>query len=128
MKRQVISILVDGTMQGLQVKPGQGLDLTKFGKATVIRASEIVWDEDAQAWFVDVLQEAGRGPVTFNRFADGALGADAQSTSDVTVTLNRIAPSGWSGEDNEPLLFISYDEAVRAEVAYLDGLRLQGVY
>jgi hypothetical protein len=127
-RTQVITITIEGTMQGLQVKPGQGLDLRQFGDAKIVRASEIAWDEEKQAWFVDVLQDAGRGPITFRAFADVVDPDNDGDTHGVALFLNRVAPSGWTGEDDEVIGFIDYNEAIRVEVLYLDGLRKQGVY
>src|SRR5690348_14907193 len=109
MRKQIITITVEGTMQGLQVKPGQGLDLRQFGDAKIVRASEIAWDEEHQAWFVDVLQEAGRGPITFAKFADATDPDHGGDTVGVTLWLNRTAPHGWSGEDDEVLHFLDYN-------------------
>jgi hypothetical protein len=130
-RKQIITITVEGTMQGLQVKPGQGLDLRQFGDAKIVRASEIAWSEERQAWFVDVLQDAGKGPITFRQLV-GALDRFADDDPDadlgIKLWLNRTAPKGWSGEGDEVLHFLDYNEAVKVEIAYLDGLRKQGVY
>jgi len=117
MTTQVISVAPDGTVSGLQRKPGQGLDLRQFGKADIQRASLIEWAEDVQAWFIDVLQDAGRGPVSYRRWIE-AVGT--------------VEPEGFVGAanyvDDRPMLFAEYDDAVKAEIAYLDALRLQGQF
>jgi hypothetical protein len=147
-RKQVITITVEGTMQGLQVKSGQGLDLRQFGDAKIVRASEIVFDDDKQAWKVDVLQEAGRGVVTFQRFKE-ALGVKynnetvihinaASGSSYVALGFNTDKRPGgllaneWTideyGDGDGVLYFEDYNAAVGVEIAYLDGLRKQGVY
>lgn len=115
MGRQVISIAPTGVVSGLQRKPGQGLDLRVLGKADIKRASLIEWDEEAQAWFIDVLQEAGKGRVSYRQWI-----AEVGTTE----------PEGLIGAanylDDSPMLFGEYDDAVKAEIAYLDALRLRG--
>ena len=58
---QVITVHSDGKISGLQVKKGRGLDLRSFGPAKIVRASEIVWDEDNQAWAVEIMDAPGPG-------------------------------------------------------------------
>jgi hypothetical protein len=132
-RTQVITITVEGTMSGLQVKPGQGIDLTSFGRAKVTRASEIVWSETHQKWFVDVLQEAGRGPITKDAFEAAYLTPEGGTTID--EELDFLADDGWqiapvegSGLPEGALLFTNYDQAVGVEVEYLNALRLKGQY
>lgn len=115
MKKQVITIEQDGSISGLQRKPGQGMDLRQFGKAQIVRASEIVWDEAVQHWFVDVLQEAGKGPLTTTKWREAGLPA-------FPVGANCGLEAGST------YYFKEYDEAVAAEIAYLDALRLTGKY
>lgn len=125
--KQVISISANGIMSGLQRKPGQGLDLTKFGPATVTRASEIVWDEAEQAWKIDVLQEAGKGVVTGKDFCMAVAGDSMFRAAIGAVQITCIAPTlRRDTEFAAPLLFGSYDDAVRVEIAYLDALRVKG--
>lgn len=124
MSTQVITIQPFGVMSGLQRKPGQGLDLRQFGKADIKRASLIEWNADQQAWFIDVLQEAGRGPVTFVKWANAvAKGGIATAR----VLLDQITKN-WKAPGGEPLFFAEYDEAVKVEIAFLDALRLAGKF
>jgi len=149
-RKQVITIHVDGSMSGLQVKPGRGILLTDFGPAKVVRASEIAWSELYQKWFIDVLQEAGRGPVTKKQFADslaevseitGEGPSDEEALANVDDELDCLADDGWQiAPVDTPipgrytvlpegtLLFTNYDQAVSVEIAYLDRLRLAGEY
>lgn len=147
---QIITIAPDGALSGLQRKPGQGLNLQTLGTAKTIRASEIVWDETAQAWFIDVLQDAGRGSVTLRRFEMATQPGDADGMgSATTMRLDMLCggDAGWGcaeadgsacwdsadfGIDwDDPrgvLLFRDYDAAVRVEVAFLDALRIRGQF
>ena len=126
--QQVITIAKDGTSSGLQVKPGKGLDLQQLGrdigvKASTVRASEIAWDEEEQAWFVDVLQEVGKGPLTVAKLCFEAR-LDREE-------VDRMAPSidhKKSPLFTSPVYFGSYDDAVKVEIAYLDALRLKGQF
>ena len=118
MHKQVITITPDGAMSGLQRKPGQGIDLRQFGNADIKRASLIEWDTDEQRWFVDVLQEAGFGLLTPKKWQDAGLRFEAVACEFVT----------GDGFITEPMLFREYDEAVLAEIMYLDALRLAGKF
>ena len=116
--KQVITIASNGIISGLQRKPGQGINLQQFGPARTTRASEIVWDEDQQLWFVDILQEAGRGKLTPKRWQDEGLRFES------------IACEFATGDafNTDPIFFRSYDEAVGAEIMFLDALRLKGIH
>lgn len=111
--RQVFTITPTGGIEGLQRKPGQGVDLRRFGRAQIVRASEIVWQEDAQAWCIDFLTppEPFRGPVTLVML----IAADALRLAQTDV----LGPGGVC-------LFPEYDQAVAAEVRLLDHLRRSG--
>jgi len=134
-KRQVMTFHPDGSVSGLQVKPGQGVQLTSMGDAKVTRASEIAWLEDAQAWHVNVLVGPEKGPVTFDKL-DRALGDEGPDHTASLAELNELAPSGWGTSAYEvgcsivdtesDLIFASYPEAVQVEIAFLDALRVQG--
>lgn len=63
--KQVITIKPDGTMAGLQHKPGKGVDLRQFGPAKIERASEIVFNEDTQKWNIRILCEPWGGEIIF---------------------------------------------------------------
>jgi hypothetical protein len=115
MVTQVITITRDGVLSGLQVKPGKGLDLRQFGKADIVRASEIAWDGEVQAWFVDVIQEAGRGKLTVAKWRKAGLQGDP-------------AHANSTEADDEVYMFDGYDDAVAAEIEYLNALRWQGIY
>ena len=102
--RQVITIGTGGGISGLQVKPGKGMDLRQFGKAVIKRASEILWHERRQKWYVKVLEGTYAG-----RFVNCA---------DLRKAGYAIDGPGW-----EVAYFDDYDEAVRAEIAFLNHVR-----
>lgn len=114
MQDQVITIGMDGTISGLQRKPGQGIDLREFGHAEITRASEIVWSEIEQLWTVVPLQ---------GRYAGIAMSRDDWEAwvSWPPAGLTRTAHA------TNTLLFAEYDDAVKAEIAFLDALRIAGL-
>ncbi|QIG76109.1 hypothetical protein EVC24_088 [Rhizobium phage RHph_I4] len=122
--QQVITIAPDGTMSGLQVKPGKGVDLTKLGKAHVVRASEILWNEDIQLWYVSLLNE--------QRMADGLCGALSwYKWTELAGLDHEQLPEATTlaiFDGNLTMFFPEYDRAINAEVAYLDAMRLKGIY
>jgi hypothetical protein len=107
-------------MEGLQRKPGQGIDLRTFGVVAIKRASEVLWDEDKQMWFVkffdlpDHLSHTGVLTLGLWQTAAG---------TEYPVTADMIIPS----EDGFVLFYGDYDSAVKAEISALDGLRIQGL-
>ena len=115
---QVLTIHPDGTASGLKVKAGKGLDLRDLGKVAVKRVSEIIWSEDRQRWYVHFLE----GPwapkaLTYHLWQRAGMG------SKKVFDLNGIISTG-SGL----LTFEDYDDAVKAEVAFLDAMRLAGEF
>jgi hypothetical protein len=114
--KQVITVGPDGSMSGLQRKPSEGVDLRQFGRASITRASEILWHEPAQRWTIRVLSEPFRNmPVTA-----------------AMVRAIGLEPAGFVGccvDDTVSagtLSFLDYDQAVAAEIAFLDALRVAG--
>lgn len=149
MNTQIISIAPDGAISGLQRKPGQGFNLQTLGHAQTVRASEIAWDETAQAWRIDVLQTAGHGTVTLRRMEIATQPGESDGMGRATqARLDFLCggSAGWGCADeagrwsddadfatdwHDPrgkLLFRDYDAAVRVEIAFLDGLRGQGIF
>lgn len=113
---QVITIERDGTISGLQVKPGRGVDLTKLGKAQVERVSEILWHDDAQAWYVQPIRGPFAGqPITYRMF---------EAAFPLVQWPHGAKPSG--GVKDQPIWFDDYDAAVKCEIAFLDAHRRQG--
>jgi hypothetical protein len=115
--KQVVTISPDGTISGLQRKPGQGLDLRKFGPCVVERASDIRATEDGQRWTVNLLTGPYAGKQLTIELA-GHAGLFRGKGPGVDAHL----------ETGGVLTFDDYDAAVRAEIATLDGLRLHGEF
>ena len=129
MGNQVVTIHPGGGISGLQRKRGRGLDLRQFGHAKIERVSEIIWYEPLQCWRVNVLDlDACRwmaracsmrypSPgISLNRYHWVAAVADEDPDGTATDTARAV-----------PLKFHDYDDAVAAEVAFLDALRIRGV-
>lgn len=115
---QVVTIKKDGTISGLQRKRGQGIDLRQFGHAQIERASEIKWNEGQQRWMIEIKNTAVRAwmsdeCVEILDFQD-AVGSDPQMPYEV-MGLGR-------------LMFQDYDDAVKAEIVFLDAMRSRGVF
>lgn len=124
---QVISILPNGEIQGLQYKPGKGLDLLSLpAQAHVVRASEILFDVDTQKWYVEFREGAG---AYTGRLLDFSV---VQECGEPLCDRNYDAAKHWSY--SKPLSFVanftyqfsSYDLAVEAEVDVLNCLRATG--
>lgn len=111
-KTQVVTINPDGSVEGLQRKPGQGLDLRVLGTADIRRVSEIEFNCTTQKWFVHVL---------LGRWAGAVLG-----TSHFMNHVKTIPEGGSADWDAGTVEFDDYDKAVAAEVAFLDAVRLKG--
>ncbi len=104
MQEQVIRIGVDGKLEGLMRKPGQGIDLRDFGAASVERVSLIEFDEATQMFYV--------------QFIAGMLAGRK-----LTCTLYAYCTGETVAADFPDLImrFAEYDEAVRHEVKVLDA-------
>jgi hypothetical protein len=107
--KQLITISKDGTLTGLQMKKGKGVDLRKLGSASIVRSSLIEWRESHQAWFV--------------KFLNGEL-----SYKEITSTLSdnlglSLSPDSQFGEG--VLLWEDYDDAVKAEIEVIQAIRLK---
>jgi hypothetical protein len=131
--KQVITIGADGSVSGLQVKPGKGFDLRCLGKAEIKRASEVIWDANSQMWKVELREGAGVycGRMLDMFLAEESLGVDwwdlLGDTWVVTTTPIKLRNEPEYDSKNELVLqFQDYDDAVKAEIAVLNGLRLQG--
>lgn len=135
--KQVITISPSGTISGLQVKPGKGLDLRRFGHAKIERVSEIVWCEEAQAWFVQVLSrpvrdwmletwvdERPEGEVLWSHWIEAKGAADVLAN---IFDLKGGTPKGCKISMGR-MLFQEYEDAVSAEVDFLNALRLKGIF
>lgn len=121
--QQVITISPGGLMSGLQHKKGKGVDLRQFGHAEIERASEIKWMGDAQKWGVFILT----GPfsdrwLTHRMWMAGGLAGAG-------LNPHELAAIGGSmgNTPDDPVTFDEYEEAVEAEVSFLNALRRRGL-
>lgn len=113
--QQVITIGADGSVSGLQRKKGQGLDLRQLGDAKIERVSEIKFEEANQKWFVLPVSGAFEGHALTDRLWNKYC-APLDPKAD------------FIGERDGVLYFEDYDDAVKAEVAFLDAARRVGVF
>lgn len=117
MNTQIVTIHMDGSISGLQRKPGQGLDLTKLGRAEIKRASEIVWVEEHQQWMISILTGQHAGKVVTHTLCEAHGFNPFRFVGD------------WSCQhEDDRIMFPDYDDAVRGEIAFLDHLRVRGEY
>lgn len=117
--KQVITIKPGGLMEGLQVKPGKGVDLRQFGRANIQRASAIIWDEMEQKWFVQLL---------CGRFSGCCITKNLCFTYGVEFSPHvqcLTRESADATDDN--IYFEEYDEAVAAEIEFLNAARLKSL-
>ncbi len=124
---QVVTITPQGGISGLQRKAGKGLDLRQFGHASIERVSEIVWVESSQRWTVHILNK---------NVADHA-GGSILTHGDFYEVTGSYLPDGadkprgkWPDQCPTDLVikFDDYDDAVAAEVKFLDALRVSGIF
>lgn len=106
---QVISFNPDGSISGLVHKPNKGIDIVSMGKAEVSRVSEVVWSSTKQQWYV--------------RFLKGPYSNLPMYVPQCLVDHDTVP------EEGDPLptaYFNSYDQAVNAEIAFFNKLRVEG--
>ena len=114
--KQLITVSPSGEISGLQFKKGKGLDLRTFGEAKIIRSSLIEWDEQCQQWYINLLK---RGVVTRDVAQQAGLGWD-----DMEKFNGELEDIG--GECI--YRFDEYEDAVSAEIAVIQGLRLSLIH
>ncbi len=128
MSNQVITITPDGTMSGLQRKRGRGVDLRQFGHAAIERASEITWNEEQQLWYVCILSAAvHRGMKWHHTWLKNGIVLRMNHWTDMVGSDAPVGSMRCTSSDHT-LEFYDYDDAVAAEVAFLDALRLRAVF
>lgn len=119
--KQVVSIATDGTISTLQHKGGKGLDLRTLGVVDIQRASEVRWNEDEQAWYVVFCIGAGN-------YANWVLSTYFLLSDENYDDLFQVDTLSFRVHDiSGILLFREYEDAVVAEIAVLDRLRLRGL-
>lgn len=102
---QKIFINIDGSVEGLQMKKNKGIDLREFGKAKIERASEILFNEDTQKWYIEILVGAFEGLIlTKNVFSEFCHHINVSTSEHI-------------------LYFDDYDTAVAHEVEFLNSVR-----
>ena len=104
--KQVVTIEPGGRVSGLQVKPGKGFDLRTLGDAKIERASEVLWDQDKQQWYVEIRKGRYTGKVITWPMMSAVSGQLASYLAS--------EPTAY---------FAEYDDAVAAEIAVLDHIR-----
>jgi hypothetical protein len=113
-KKQVVTISPDGAVSSLQRK-GDGLDLRDLGKVEIQRVSDIQWNNLYQLWFIKIISGPAKGTaLTWNVWKEaGFLELPPKSRLIPRIGL---------------LAFKEYEDAVKAEIIFLDALRKQGVF
>lgn len=104
---QQITIYPDGGMELLRVSSGNGLDLRMFGTVEARRVSDIVFDDAAQKWKIDIL---GQGLLTLSEWANVA--------KKPLPCFARLAADGV-------ILLAEYEQAVDVEVQYFNARRVK---
>lgn len=126
MSKQVITIGPDGTMSSLHHKKN-GLNLGDFGNIEVERVSEVKWLLEAQKWYVYLIKESK--VLTLIEWEKNnkklPIGCEIIEGYEGWVPMKTDSSSSkkW-----KPLLFKHYEDAVDAEVLYLNKLRKKGVF
>ena len=111
-RTQVITIRPDGALFGLAHKKGQGLDLRPLGHADIQRATLIEWDGERQRWFIRWESESA---------------AWTYETWKESMPWNVSLPVCCEVFENDgPLYFQEYEDAVAAEIAVIQSLQRKG--
>ena len=107
--KQVISIAPDGAISSLCRKTG--LDLRDFGSVEIERVSDIKWDKDFQLWYINIINGPKKGLIV---------------TSE--DWLGEIPQNCVFDDTSRVLYFKEYEDAVAAEILFLDNLRKRGIF
>lgn len=130
MGKQIITIHPDGSLSGLHHKKGMSLHRV-FGDAEIRRVSEILWSKDSQKWFVKVLDKniVAWMTETWPTESPGTLTWDhwMAATDQRRVLGQGNEMPGGASVLVGVLYFDEYEEAVQAEIDFLNALRLRGV-
>lgn len=106
---QVITIDLDGSMESLRQKKGEGVDLRTFGVAVMERVSEIVLDEKTQKYKVHLLTAPFNGRDMTNYLYGIVMYCDFSLKTAFA-----------------PKLYDEYEDAVAGEIGFLNAVRKQG--
>lgn len=120
---QVITISKTGVVSGLQVKKGKGFDLKSLGRASIERVSEILWHERTQKWIIKLLDPAPamyRGRLSLQVLEHAGFPFPAHATTEEVGIFTDVKRT--------LVLFEDYDDAVITEIAFLNSLRVRGVF
>ncbi len=108
-----------GGMLALFAKPGKGVDLRKFGPATMQRVSEITLEPGTQKFVITFLKGELKGrKLTEQLWYIGGDDAPSCGQQDGALT----TPEG------DVMLFGEYDGAVQAEVDIIQHWRKRGTF
>lgn len=116
--RQLITISPGGALEGLQFKPGKGLDLRRFGRAKIERTSDIRFDDSRQLWHIVFLHGSLAGQSATYGVAK-VVGA--RFDNPVIAEAMRTLP------ETECIFLGDYDDAVAAEIEILQAARKAGL-
>ena len=120
MVQQIVTISADGSVSTLQRKKGKGVDIRPLGNIKIERATLIEWSTVDQRWFINVLRPTVLAWMKLGGLLD--IGHWQRAG------LNDNGPGGSVVGQDGVLLFEDYDDAVAAEVAFLEALRASGTY
>ena len=125
--KQLVSILPDGTITGLEMKKGS--DIKQLGTAEIVRSSLVEWVPAAQAWQVRLLHGKHAGVVQERLtwcydHRDNRL-ADIYWHKPAPWWL-RVLTLGTAPKRVIPL-WRKYEDAVAMEIEIIQNMRLEGI-
>jgi hypothetical protein len=110
MAKQVFVLSIGGGIKGTHLRAGnKGIDISKLGKASITRASDIIWKEEYQRWSVYLLE----GSYNNSYLTKGLY---------YKITGEHVPAHVLVGEDGL-LLCETHEEAVSLEVRFLNSYR-----
>jgi len=112
--QQVVTIAPDGVVSGLEHKAG--FNMKRLGNASIARASEMIFNEENQAWQVVFLNGNAEmiGLPALDLYLVYKCGIDNMAID-------------WFCKNNK-VYFTNYHEAAQAEIKVLDYYRLKGSF
>ena len=108
--RQVLTFGCDGTISGIDYKE-KGINIKSLGKASMVRATDILWHEDnnSKGYYISFLS----GP----RKETCLLAEEA-----------KYLPFEYEVSNEGLALYSTYDLCIKVEIFVLDKDRLQGIF